>query len=74
MQFESDMMVGSISEPAVISLDECTRIYDLQDVILVLKMLAGDNPTEMTPDADPNKDGTVGLEDAVYMLREVSNQ
>jgi len=73
VQFESDMMVGSISEPAIISLGDCTRIYDLQDVILVLKMLAGDNPSEMTPDADTNKDGTVGLEDAIYMLREVSS-
>ncbi len=73
LEFESDMMIGSILEPAVISLGDCTRVYGLQDVILVLKMLAGSSTAQAISDMDANGDGEVGLADGVYMLREISS-
>jgi len=46
--------------------------FDLSDVILVLKVIAGMNPSSDYADADINGDGKIGLEEAVYILQYLS--
>ncbi len=47
---------------------------DLQDLIVVLKIIAGINVEIVNPDADVNGDGTIGLEEAVYILQKIAEQ
>ncbi|GBC59658.1 hypothetical protein DENIS_0599 [Desulfonema ishimotonii] len=48
---------------------------DLNDAILILKILSGVNigNTEINPDADADGDGKIGMADAVYILRFVAD-
>ncbi len=44
----------------------------LRDIILALKVVAGFNPSGISPDTDVNGDGKTGLEEAVYALQVAS--
>ncbi|MDM8550396.1 cohesin domain-containing protein [Desulfobacterales bacterium HSG2] len=44
---------------------------ELRNAIIILKMLVG-SPAEMNSDRDVNGNGKVGLEDVIYILRDIS--
>jgi hypothetical protein len=48
-------------------------IIDLNDAILILKLIAGINPNvAIRSDADINGDGKIGLEEVIFVLQRVS--
>jgi len=55
----------------------CSSGVDLQDAVLALQVLAGINADGICPDypasgTDANDDGRIGMEEVVYILRELS--
>ncbi|RLC08110.1 MAG: hypothetical protein DRI57_24665, partial [Deltaproteobacteria bacterium] len=46
----------------------------LRDAVLVLQTMAGMETTDINPDADVNNDGKIGTEEAVYILRRISDR
>ncbi len=46
----------------------------LRDAALVLQVLAGMETSDINPDADVNGDGKIGTEEAVYILRRISDR
>ncbi|QTA86752.1 hypothetical protein [Desulfonema magnum] len=74
-------VVGNISEVSAdtnfiigdVDARDSQVIIDLKDLILALKVITGDaSGAEVNPDADVNSDGKIGIEEAVYILRKLS--
>ncbi len=51
--------------------DDCKT--DLQDAILSLQILTGIQTEAINPEADINNDGRIGLEEVIYILRDIAN-
>jgi hypothetical protein len=45
---------------------------DLADVVLIMKILAGDESVEIVNNFDISGDEKLGLEEALFLLREIS--
>ncbi len=65
------MMVLSAANASRAVAGDCSKEIYLKDAVTVLQICAGMNPSGVI--SDVNKDGKIGMEEAVFMLRAIAD-